>query len=143
MANMKKYSSGDYFTKQSLSDRIFGAAVILLSILIFIIIVYPLWFVVIASVSNSNLVNQGLVTLWPKDIRFYGFEQVFEDSRQKQSSSILMTCEPDSPLIPLCTYAVCTNDTNLVYHNVDLNSRLGILMIIQILIELIVQKKLR
>ena len=81
MANMKKYSSGDYFTKQSLSDRIFGAAVILLSILIFIIIVYPLWFVVIASVSNSNLVNQGLVTLWPKDIRFYGFEQVFEDSR--------------------------------------------------------------
>ena len=69
--------------------------------------------------------------------------QVFEDSRQKQSSSILMTCEPDSPLIPLCTYAVCTNDTNLVYHNVDLNSRLGILMIIQILIELIVQKKLR
>ena len=76
MANMKNYSSGDFFAKKSLSDRIFGAAVILLSI-----IVYPLWFVVIASISNSNLVNQGLVTIWPKDIRFYGFEQVFQDSR--------------------------------------------------------------
>ena len=81
MANMKNYSSGDFFAKKSLSDRIFGAAVILLSILVFIIIVYPLWFVVIASISNSNLVNQGLVTIWPKDIRFYGFEQVFQDSR--------------------------------------------------------------
>jgi len=26
-------------------------------------------------------VNQGLVTFWPKDIRFYGFEQVFSDER--------------------------------------------------------------
>lgn len=65
----------------SLSDRIFGAAVILLSILCFIIIVYPLWFVVIASISNSNLVNLGQVTFWPKDIRFYGFQQVFSDAR--------------------------------------------------------------
>lgn len=68
---------------------------------------------------------------------------VFEESRRKQSSSILMTCEPDSPLIPLSTYALCTNDANREYRNVDLNSRLGIFMIIQILIELIVQKKLR
>ncbi len=35
MANMKNYSSGDFFAKKSLSDRIFGAAVILLSILVF------------------------------------------------------------------------------------------------------------
>lgn len=67
---------------------------------------------------------------------------VFEESRKQNSSSILITCEPDSPLIPLSTYALCTNDTNLEYRNVDLNSRLGILMVIQILIELIVQKRL-
>lgn len=64
-----------------MADRIFGAAVIILSILIFIIIAYPLWFVVIASISNSNLVNQGLVTIFPKDIRFYGYEQIIEDDR--------------------------------------------------------------
>lgn len=67
--------------ENSLSDRIFGAIVIVLSILCFIIIVYPLWFVVIASISNSDLVNLGQVTFWPKDIRFYGFQQVFTDTR--------------------------------------------------------------
>lgn len=55
--------------------------VIILSILCFLIILYPLWFVIIASISNSDLVNQGKVTLWPVDVRFYGFQQVFQDSR--------------------------------------------------------------
>ena len=64
-----------------LSDRIFGAVVVILSILVFFIIAYPLWFVVIASISNSDLVNLGKVTLWPKDIRFYGYTQIIKDSR--------------------------------------------------------------
>ncbi len=63
------------------SDRIFKACVWILSILTFVIIAYPLWFVVIASISNSNLVNIGAVTFWPKDIRFYGFEQILGDDR--------------------------------------------------------------
>lgn len=63
------------------ADTIFGAVVLLLSIVVFIIIVYPLWFVVIASISNSNLVNLGQVTFWPKDIRLYGFQQIMEDTR--------------------------------------------------------------
>ena len=65
----------------NIPDKIFGAAVIILSILIFIIVAYPLWFIVIASISNSNLVNLGQVTFWPKDIRFYGYQQILEDSR--------------------------------------------------------------
>lgn len=65
----------------SLSDRIFGGVVIVLSILCFLIILYPLWFVVIASISNSDLVNQGKVTFLPVDIRFYGYQQVFTDHR--------------------------------------------------------------
>lgn len=66
---------------KSPADRIFGAAVIILSILVFAIVAYPLWFVLIASVSNSNLVNLGKVTILPKDIRFYGYQQVFQDVR--------------------------------------------------------------
>lgn len=62
-------------------DKIFGAVIIILSIVIFIIIAYPLWFVVIASISNSNLVNLGKVTFWPRDINFYGYSQILEDSR--------------------------------------------------------------
>lgn len=67
--------------KASASDRIFGFAILVLSILIFLIILYPLWFIVIASISNSNLVNLGQVKFWPKDIRFYGYQQIIEDSR--------------------------------------------------------------
>lgn len=62
-------------------DKIFTAAVLILSIITFIIIAYPLWFIVIASISNSDLVNLGKVTFWPKDIRFYGYEQILKDSR--------------------------------------------------------------
>ncbi len=65
----------------SLSDKIFGGAVIVLSIIVFVIIAYPLWFIVIASISNSNLVNLGKVTLLPKDIRFYGYAQILKDAR--------------------------------------------------------------
>ncbi len=63
------------------ADNIFGAVVVILSIVIFLIIVYPLWFVIIASISNSNLVNLGQVTFLPKDIRLYGFQQIMEDTR--------------------------------------------------------------
>ena len=66
---------------KSPADRIFGAAIVLISILVFAIVAYPLWFVLIASVSNSNLVNLGKVTIFPKDIRFYGYQQVFQDAR--------------------------------------------------------------
>lgn len=62
-------------------DRIFGAVILILSIIVFVIIIYPLWFVVIASISNSDLVNQGLVKILPLDIRFYGYQQILEDSR--------------------------------------------------------------
>lgn len=79
--NLKATAHGTKIRERDLSDRVFGAAVIFLSILCFIVIVYPLWFVVIASISNSDLVNLGQVTIWPRDIRFYGFEQVFGDSR--------------------------------------------------------------
>lgn len=67
--------------KLGTADKIFGVVVLLLSIIIFLIILYPLWFIVIASISNSNLVNLGKVTFLPKDIRFYGYQQIIEDSR--------------------------------------------------------------
>lgn len=74
-------SSGEEKKSFNLADQIFGAVVLILSIIIFLMILYPLWFVIIASISNSNLVNLGLVTFWPKDIRFYGFQQIIEDER--------------------------------------------------------------
>jgi putative aldouronate transport system permease protein len=62
-------------------DSVFVFFMYLITVLVFIIIAYPLWFIIIASVSNSNLVNIGKVHFWPKDIRWYGYEQVFHDAR--------------------------------------------------------------
>jgi len=67
--------------ESGLSDRIFAAVILILSILVFVIIAYPLWFIIIASISNSNFVNLGKVTFWPKDIRLYGYQQILADSR--------------------------------------------------------------
>ena len=84
MANKKEMTvvNNKYRIKErDISDRIFHIAVLVLSILCFIVILYPLWFVVIASISNSDMVNRGEVVFWPKDIRFYGFQQIFQDAR--------------------------------------------------------------
>lgn len=62
---------------KSPADRIFGAAIVLLSILVFAIVAYPLWFVLIASVSNSNLVNLGKVTIFPKTFVFMDTSRYF------------------------------------------------------------------
>ena len=67
--------------EESRGDRVFYGVMLALTIVTFVVITYPLWFVVIASISNSDMVNRGEVVFWPKDIRFYGFQQIFQDSR--------------------------------------------------------------
>lgn len=69
------------WSKKSPSDIIFSIFVAIFSICIFFIVAYPLYFVIIASISNSTLVSTGEVIFWPKDINFYGYEKVLEDSR--------------------------------------------------------------
>lgn len=48
---------------------------------IFLLIAYPLYFIVIASISDSVLVSTGKVLLFPKGISFFGYSEIFQDSR--------------------------------------------------------------
>lgn len=64
-------------TNKPKSDLLFNLAIIILCLSIFLIVVYPLFFVVIASISDSNMVSKGLVTLFPRNISFFGFEKNF------------------------------------------------------------------
>jgi putative aldouronate transport system permease protein len=64
-----------------ISDYILRIVVVTVSLFAFIVVVYPMYFILIASISNSTLVNTGQVLLYPRDISFYGFKQVFQDSR--------------------------------------------------------------
>ena len=63
------------------SDTFFNFVIGTLCLLIFIIIAYPLWFVVIASVSNADLVAQGRVILFPRGFSLFAYQKVLEDAR--------------------------------------------------------------
>lgn len=41
---------------------------------------YPLWFVMIASISDPHAVETGKVWLWPVDLNFDGYRRVFAES---------------------------------------------------------------
>ena len=60
---------------------------------------------------------------------------VFRKAKARNLTTILITCDPDSPLIPYSTISICTNDQNREYRHTDVNSRIGFFTVIQILIE--------
>ena len=64
--------------RRSYSDKIFhmvNTAVIALCLVLFL---WPLWFVVIASISDPDLVNAGKVLLVPQGINFDGYKKMLE-----------------------------------------------------------------
>ena len=63
------------------NDKTFDRLVTILVVLILISIFYPLYFVVIASISNPDLVSAGKVWFWPKGISFEGYEFILKDVR--------------------------------------------------------------
>jgi putative aldouronate transport system permease protein len=63
------------------SDMIFDIMIFVFSVFMFLIVAYPLYFVVIASVSDSTLVSTGQVTLYPKGFSLFGYTEIFKDTR--------------------------------------------------------------
>lgn len=67
--------------RQSVGDKVFDAAVFLLVLVMTVCILYPLYFVVIASFSDPGLVQSGQVLLLPKKITTEGYRYIFKDQR--------------------------------------------------------------
>lgn len=64
--------------KGTRADVIFDRINLVIWIILLIIIIYPLWLVVIASVSDPDAVLTGKAFLWPVDPSFLGYRAVFE-----------------------------------------------------------------
>lgn len=64
--------------KFSLSDKAFDRINIFLVTVITLVIIYPLIFVISASFSDSVAVMKGKMWLWPVDITFEGYKEVFK-----------------------------------------------------------------
>ncbi len=61
------------------SDKAFDIVNISILVVVLLICAYPLWFIIVASVSNPDLVNTGKVWLWPRDVSFTGYRNLFGD----------------------------------------------------------------
>jgi len=65
--------------KESKGDKTFSIINYVFSVVVLVIILYPLYLIVISSISDPNLVNSGQVTFWPKNLTIAGYELVFEN----------------------------------------------------------------
>ena len=59
------------------SDRLFDALNLVFWVLVLLITLYPLWLIIIASLSDPDAVLAGQVLIWPKDFSLIGYEAVF------------------------------------------------------------------
>lgn len=75
------HSSHGIRVRETGFDRVFNVFVAILSALVFIGVAYPLYFIVIASFSDSDMVNMGKVLLYPRGFSTYGYGKVIEDFR--------------------------------------------------------------
>lgn len=62
------------------ADTAFDIINHVLMVLVLLIVLYPLYFVVIASIRSPNAVYSGEVIFWPKGLNFEGYKRVFQDS---------------------------------------------------------------
>jgi putative aldouronate transport system permease protein len=66
------------FYQKISSDKIFDFFNIFLMIVILSAVLYPLWFVIIASVSNPDMVTRGEVILWIKGATLEGYRRLMD-----------------------------------------------------------------
>lgn len=67
--------------KQSWDDILFSVITNSLLILFVIIVAYPIYFVLVASVTDPQYVNNGTILLFPRGFTLLGYKRVFSDMR--------------------------------------------------------------
>ena len=66
---------------RSRSDRLFDRVNVAMLVVILVATLYPVYFVVIASVSSPTLVSAGHVYLWPEGFNVEGYSYILRDKR--------------------------------------------------------------
>ncbi|SMF65197.1 carbohydrate ABC transporter membrane protein 2, CUT1 family (TC 3.A.1.1.-) [Paenibacillus uliginis N3/975] len=65
---------------QSKSEKWFDWSVHIILILICVAVLYPLVFVLMASISSPDAVMRGEVWLWPKELTLVGYSKIFQNN---------------------------------------------------------------
>lgn len=64
---------------RSREDRLFDALNYSLVLLLCAIVIYPLYFIIVASFSDPYEVNTGQMWLFPTEISFEGYKRIFQN----------------------------------------------------------------
>jgi putative aldouronate transport system permease protein len=67
-------------TARSRADKLFDFFNVAALSVLLLAVLYPLYFVVISSISDPDLVNTGKITLLPQGVTFEGYSRIFADS---------------------------------------------------------------
>ena len=67
--------------QMSKSDRIFYVVISIIGLIIFVITLFPIWFVVVASLSEPARVSGGSVWLWPVGFNLDGYREILKETR--------------------------------------------------------------
>lgn len=65
--------------KASGSDKVFNIVNCTILAIVLVLVVYPIYFIVIASISDPNDVAMGTVWIVPRGINFEGYKSIFKD----------------------------------------------------------------
>ncbi len=66
--------------KDPVSDKIFYMSTYIILTIALILVIYPCYFVVMASVSDPTIVNSGKMLWYPEGFNILGYQRVFEDA---------------------------------------------------------------
>ena len=66
--------------RPSLVDRIYDISVYIILTAALLAVLYPLYFMIIASISDPNAIYQGRVILLPQDITTLGYQRIFSNA---------------------------------------------------------------
>lgn len=77
----KSVKKVNHSLRETRFDRGVNIAVYILCAIVLLIVIYPMYFIVIASFSDSDLVNTGKVIFYPKGVSVYGYQKIWEDHR--------------------------------------------------------------
>ena len=64
----------------SMQDRIVNVIFHAIAVLMILMVIYPLWFIIIASFSNPADVASGKVWIWPHTIVLDGYRELFKQA---------------------------------------------------------------
>lgn len=67
--------------KRSKSDLLFDIFNYILLTCAALVVLYPMYFIIIASFSDPDYINTGRVVFWPKGFNILGYQKIFENTK--------------------------------------------------------------